>query len=1244
MPDYSDTRLQFRRGTFAEWAAANPVLASGEPGYDVTNKILKVGDGTTAFASLSGISGGGGGGGGSTIFTDLLDSPANYTSSAGKFIKVNSAESAIEFSTVDIVSDTTPQLGGNLDLNSKNITGTGDIDLQGTIDSDGAIQGSSIKRIGGTSSQFLKADGSVDSNTYLTSASALANVVEDTTPQLGGTLDTNSQSVTGGIRSDTVGIDLDSAITVGTPLQVYDFADTQPFFAVRAGSAFISAIFGPSTASANCRTQYYSSNTTTGNYWRQDASQTTYSLTRVDGNSADDTVFSITNSATTFTGNVGVTGIITGTSLVKSGGTSSEFLKADGSVDSSTYLTSYTETDTLANVTGRGATTTTTSVIPFYYANQSAFPSATTYHGAIAHSHSDGAMYFAHGGSWNKLANSSDISNSSNWDTAYGWGDHSTAGYLTGISGITVSNFDAATIVTESEDIASNDNDTTLPTSAAVKDYIDTQLGGGGMYNLVEDTTPQLGGTLDTNSQAITGGIRSDTVGIDLDSAITVGTPLQVYDFADAEPFFAVRAGSAFISAIFGPSTGSANNRIHYYSSNTTTANYWRQDASETTYSLTRVDGGVADDTVFSIVNSGATFNENLDVQGTLSSSGTFTNDGYSSRFNKGLIINNDGTHISSAFQVKGGGSEDYLIQTNHSTNRVGIRTNAPAATLDVNGDVAVTGTFTVAGDVTLASTGTILNSPAFGAGMTVKKSVTFNNDGADDSDFQIKGDNITHLFFADTTNDRIGINTSSPQHQLDVTGMGRFVHADGMCGLQVEDTGGSGLHIGDCALDASSAYAGIKHSDHGTSDYMMISNGVTTFLSAVNNGAVILRGGGNDSNSEIQVKDVGVGGVGITFNEQGADRDVRMEGVSNTNLFRLDASTDRIGIGTGTPASTLDVDGTLTATTLVKSGGTSSQFLKADGSVDSSTYLTAETNDLSAAVTWANVPDANITQGSVTQHQAALSITESQISDLRSGGSVFNEAGASVDFRVEGDTNENLLFVDGSADKVGIGINDPDYLFQVEKDTKDLAGFTRWYTTGPVGSGNIQNLVIQGFSGAGAKGIYLSHYCNENGGSETQTLKNVIRMGEGIISLDDAYTTGLSTTYYPKLQVNTETGAVTFNNTYTFPTADGSADQVLKTDGAGNISFGTLSTTNLDTTNFSAATIVTEAEGIGSNDNDTTLPTSAAVKDYADTKVASNTSAVSNSVAVSNIVMITQTNYDALSSYDANTLYFIIS
>ena len=63
-------------------------------------------------------------------------------------------------------------------------------------------------------------------------------------------------------------------------------------------------------------------------------------------------------SALTASASVNTTGIITASSFVKSGGTSSEFLKADGSVDSSVYLTSYTETDTLDSITTRGNTTT----------------------------------------------------------------------------------------------------------------------------------------------------------------------------------------------------------------------------------------------------------------------------------------------------------------------------------------------------------------------------------------------------------------------------------------------------------------------------------------------------------------------------------------------------------------------------------------------------------------------------------------------------------------------------------------------------------------------------------------------------------------------------------------------------------------------------------------------------------------------------------------------------------------------
>lgn len=51
MPDIL-SRIRLRRGTAAQWASANPVLAAGEPGYETDTGLLRVGNGVATFTSL----------------------------------------------------------------------------------------------------------------------------------------------------------------------------------------------------------------------------------------------------------------------------------------------------------------------------------------------------------------------------------------------------------------------------------------------------------------------------------------------------------------------------------------------------------------------------------------------------------------------------------------------------------------------------------------------------------------------------------------------------------------------------------------------------------------------------------------------------------------------------------------------------------------------------------------------------------------------------------------------------------------------------------------------------------------------------------------------------------------------------------------------------------------------------------------------------------------------------------------
>ena len=144
---------------------------------------------------------------------------------------------------------------------------------------------------------------------------------------------------------------------------------------------------------------------------------------------------------------------------------------------------------------------------------------------------------------------------------------------------------------------------------------------------------------------------------------------------------------------------------------------------------------------------------------------------------------------------------------------------------------------------------------------------------------------------------------------------------------------------------------------------------------------------------------------AGATADQTAAEIRTLVDSATDSNVFTdadhtkldgIEASADVTDTTNVTAAGAL-MDSEVTNLAQVKAFdsadyATAAQGTKADtahgwGNHASAGYLTSftETNDLSTAVTWANVPDANITQSSVTQHQAALSVTESQISDLQS-------------------------------------------------------------------------------------------------------------------------------------------------------------------------------------------------------------------------------------------------------------------
>ena len=257
-------------------------------------------------------------------------------------------------------------------------------------------------------------------------------------------------------------------------------------------------------------------------------------------------------------------------------------------------------------------------------------------------------------------------------------------------------------------------------------------------------------------------------------------------------------------------------------------------------------------------------------------------------------------------------------------------------------------------------------------------------------------------------------------------------------------------------ALPNASTYHGMFAHVHGTGAGYFAHGGA--WVKLANNADL---GTGIDSAKTIALIDSAYVQAREGTDSIGELTNVNMSGISNNKILKWDSDTakfivasDVSGGGGGGGLAYTDFSVSVAAAGTANLSYNDGTGVTTYTPPDLSGYLTSytETNDLTANVTWANIPDANVpasavsqhssaitigasqvssgtlnnsrvAQSNVTQHQAALSITESQISDFGSyvgQGQTIDMNGTELVLDIDGDTSLHASTDDQIDIKIG--------------------------------------------------------------------------------------------------------------------------------------------------------------------------------------------------------------------------------